>query len=317
METIDYKNFLGIANINNGKNQIKARVLDVDSNNSKALVETIDGSMRIKLNNKTGELLSVGDYVVVEYDKVLTKKNAYISLRNGQAVPIVTDGIQNAVIIQEKDVSHLLHEYTVVDYIAGNKIVYASPKNSIIVQGMVVYAYKSTSPNGVNINNGIGTLSQMPDIPLYNTITFNDTGVGVFDESKYIKGVFTKLLESNASYTIQRIAWSTIDLSGTEKSWGYTCNVYNNDYGVTFVWEKIFPPGTYETPNITKKYPYGYVTARLAARYKNSDVDRYQMLVDAYLCAIPFASEAEYNAAVGLTYEPMSLLQVNETISEV
>ena len=29
METIDYKNFLGVANINNGKNQIKARVLDV------------------------------------------------------------------------------------------------------------------------------------------------------------------------------------------------------------------------------------------------------------------------------------------------
>ncbi|MGN0656678.1 MAG: hypothetical protein ACI4KR_07780, partial [Ruminiclostridium sp.] len=30
-----------------------------------------------------------------------------------------------------------------------------------------------------------------------------------------------------------------------------------------------------------------------------------------------FASEAEYNAAVGLTYEPNTLTQVNETITEV
>lgn len=83
METIDYKKFLGITNINNSKNQIKARVLDVDPNNSKALVETIDGSLRIKLNNKTGEMLSAGDYVTIEYTSVLSSKTAYISFRNG------------------------------------------------------------------------------------------------------------------------------------------------------------------------------------------------------------------------------------------
>ena len=60
METIDYKNFLGVANINNGKNQIKAVVIDVETDSSEALVETIDNSLRIKLNNKTGEVLSVG-----------------------------------------------------------------------------------------------------------------------------------------------------------------------------------------------------------------------------------------------------------------
>lgn len=88
METIDYQNFLGIANINNGKNQIKARVLDVDSNNSKALVETIDGSLRIKLNNKTGECLVCGDYVTVQYKTLLTAKSGYISFKNGVLRPL-------------------------------------------------------------------------------------------------------------------------------------------------------------------------------------------------------------------------------------
>ena len=165
METIDYKNFLGIANINNSKNQIKARVLDVEPNNSKALVETIDGSLRIKLNNKTGELLSIGDYVVVEYDKILTKKNAYISFRNGQANPATKVNIENAIVIQEKDASYLLHEYTVVDYIAGNKVAYGGVSNPIIVNGYKV--------NAANENH----VSDSSD--LYSEISFYKTeGVG-------------------------------------------------------------------------------------------------------------------------------------------
>ena len=83
METIDYKNFLDVDSQSHNKKHTKARVLDVDSNNSKALVETIDGSMRLKLSNKTGEILSTGDYVAIEYTSVLSSKTAYISFRNG------------------------------------------------------------------------------------------------------------------------------------------------------------------------------------------------------------------------------------------
>lgn len=88
METIDYKNFLGVANINNGKKQIYAKVIDVDLDNKKALVETIDGSLRIKLNNKTGECLVCGDYVTVQYKTLLTAKSGYISFKNGVLRPL-------------------------------------------------------------------------------------------------------------------------------------------------------------------------------------------------------------------------------------
>lgn len=83
MDSKIYNNFIGSSNTATAKKQIKARVIEVNSENTKALVETIDNELRVLLYNKTGELLKVGDYVVVEYTKLLSEKNAYISFRNG------------------------------------------------------------------------------------------------------------------------------------------------------------------------------------------------------------------------------------------
>ena len=38
---------------------------------------------KLKLSNKTGEILSPEDYVAIEYTSVLSSKTAYISFRNG------------------------------------------------------------------------------------------------------------------------------------------------------------------------------------------------------------------------------------------
>lgn len=294
METIDYKNFLGIANINNSKNQIKARVLDVEPNNSKALVETIDGSLRIKLNNKTGELLSIGDYVVVEYDKILTKKNAYISFRNGQSVPATSGtslNIENAIVIQEKVASYLLHEYTVVDYIAGNKVAYGGVSNPIIVNG-----YK------VNVNGDHTS-------DLYSEMQF---GVVWFNHSIYLNSKFCFTVTefsndgttvwfkhvNNAGQTINSKSYKTKDLSKT---------------GIKVEYTSIC------SPNLDGDFPNGYIKGYIYVCYVdvNTGVLYHSLFSTATIFEIGFASKAEYNAAVGLTYEPVTLSQVNETITEV
>ena len=289
METIDYKNFLGIANINNGKNQIKARVLDVDSNNSKALVETIDGSMRVKLNNKTGELLSVGDYVVVEYDKVLTKKNAYISLRNGQAVPATKVNIENAIVVQEKVASYLLHEYTIVDYVAGNKVVYGGVMNPVIING-----YQS-SKDGDH------------DICWYYEMTFGKTHYDNYFENNsklyYVvesfnadnSAVINFRFDSSSGRYFAGMRYATKDISSTK---------------VKVEYSSINPP--------TSFFPYGYIKGYIYVKYIFPDTGQPVCLrLGNKSVEIGFASEAEYNAAIGLTYEPQTLSQINEAITVV
>lgn len=294
METIDYKNFLGITNINNGKNQIKARVISVDANNSKALVETVDGSMRIKLNNKTGELLSVGDYVVVEYDKMLTKKNAYISLRNGQANPVTKVNIENAIVIQEKVASYLLHEYTVVDYVAGNRIVYGGATNPIIVNGYKV---------NVNGNHTSNSYSEIQFSKMY-------TEVNGYDGGFYSDARLYFTIENINSDNI-----ATVKFVLTNKNGGTiisTSRVTQNVSmtGVKLEYNSIYPP--------TTDFLYGYMTGYLYVEYiSKSTNNKVWELFSKRSISVGFSSESEYNAAIGLTYEPVTLSQVNETVTEI
>lgn len=90
MNKINYSNFIWFNSSSSPTQpkQIYAKVIDVDLDNKKALVETIDGSLRIKLNNKTGECLVCGDYVTVQYKTLLTAKSGYISFKNGVLRPL-------------------------------------------------------------------------------------------------------------------------------------------------------------------------------------------------------------------------------------
>lgn len=294
METIDYKNFLGIANINNGKNQIKARVLDVDSNNSKALVETVDGSLRIKLNNKTGELLSVGDYVVVEYDKVLTKKNAYISLRNGQAVPATKVNIENAIVVQEKVASYLLHEYTVVDYVAGNKIMYGGVSNSIILNGYEAGKHYTQ------------------DSELYSEIQFSKIRLKPNSGYSYVYDNNPKIYLNLNYFNSDGSANITFKLDNNNST-KFSETVTTKDIsqsGIRLNYLKIYPPSS--------GYPYGYAHCYINVYFidMNHSSTAYISFTGDY-ALVAFASEAEYNAAVGLTYEPITLTQINEITTEI
>lgn len=83
MNKIDFSKWSEINSPNNKTKRITATVEFVQDDNSRAVVRSLDGTS-VKLLNKTGELLSVGDTVQVVYNKLLSSKTAYIDIRNGK-----------------------------------------------------------------------------------------------------------------------------------------------------------------------------------------------------------------------------------------
>ena len=234
----------------------------------------------------------------LEYDSATGKTNT---------VP----NIQQAVIIQEADAKYLLHEYTQVEYIAGNKIGYAGAQNQIIAQGYIIYKNGGTAPNGVTIaGKGSANPSELPDIPLYTDMPFS--GPAYYNANTKIVRAYMKFVSAGTAFDTYALTYEKED--GTEIMAIGRLNNYNNyQYGFSFVWGGINPPG-YTQNGIT--YDYGCVSLIPAYKVKYSATS-YQIGIGGNSVLMGFASEAEYNAAVGLTYEPNTLTQVNETVTEV
>lgn len=210
----------------------------------------------------------------LEYDAATGKTNT---------VP----NIQQAVIIQEKDAKYLLHEYTQVEYIAGNKIVYAGADNSIIVNENL--AVKNTVDKKAETTKYVfGAVSATNN----TSAVINDYDIEMAIVSVSAQNAVIKAVSSKTGISIVSNPVTTVDLSKS---------------GLRLVWTAIYPPGTLD------KFPNGYVQAIVQIVYTTPAVQTNNVAT----LYIGFSSEAEYNAAVGLTYEPQTLVNVEETITEV
>ncbi len=78
----NYKNFTDETKGSDLKS-LKAKVVQVDAKNEKALVETLDDNSKFWLINKTSEILNINDYVTVSYNRILSSASGYIAMRNG------------------------------------------------------------------------------------------------------------------------------------------------------------------------------------------------------------------------------------------
>ena len=300
----------------------------------------IDGTT-LKLNDK-GELTAEGyvegaaiafrvedekTSINVNYDDETLKADGgtlYVNIDN-ETIKLNDDGkltsigvtIENGIIIQEADAKYLLHEYTEVEYVAGNRIGYAGPQNQIIVQGLIVYKLGGTAPNGVTITGGnqkVTDASLLPDMPLYTDFSFaspTHRNNGNYEVSR----VFLRLASSATTYNNHEQIYVKDD--GTEVTITSFDNYDGYIYGWFLLWTNIYPPGYVDANGVT--YPYGCVTCNMLRKYKSSATQYYLDNGNSSINAlnIGFASEAEYNAAVGLTYEPLTLTEVQETTTEV
>lgn len=287
----------------------------------KGLKISADGTLE---TNGGGNYTS-GDGIEITKDDVINVKQATgteiggIILGEGLEYDAATGktntvpNIQQAVIITEADAKYLLHEYTQIEYIAGNKIGYAGAQNQIIAQGYIIYKNGGTAPNGVTIaNTAVSDPSGLPDIPMYTDMPFS--GSAYFNNTAKTVRAYMKLVSSDSVSDNYSVFFAFED--GTERV--VANRIYNYDnfqYGLSFVWTGIYPPG-YTVSGVT--HPYGAVQAQAYYKAKTSRTGTaaYRFQPSATLM-IDFATEAEYNAAVGLTYEPQTLVNVEETITEV
>ena len=72
---------------NNNKQikRISGKIVSVTKDNCYAVVSLSDGSNQMKFTNKTGEILSAGDNVWIEYSaSFLSSRTGYIAHRNGK-----------------------------------------------------------------------------------------------------------------------------------------------------------------------------------------------------------------------------------------
>lgn len=206
------------------------------------------------------------------------------------------DTIESAIIIQQKDITHLLHEYTIIKYFAGNKAVYAGPGNQIIVGERVFVSSKTFDKTAAPMyagtvefergwySNNAQTLAFKPQLTGYN--------INYTPPMKNVKFVMEGSMLSSP-------------VSATTSTQG--------DYGFTFVYNSIVAPDGVADA-LKEAFPYGYVTANA---YRVAAASTGYGSASMATIYVGFVSVEEFNAAVGLTYEPEYKDEVNETITVV
>lgn len=228
-----------------------------------------------------------------------TTKPRKIAVKIGEGLAILDDGtlisvpnIQNAVILQEAEASYLLHEYTEVEYIAGNTIGYAGPTSKIVCQG---YVFDSLTPDKYTLGADVLYGTSL-NIRLATSAKGVPSNADVHIDAEY-----------DASDTSKAHCYLVCSAANYRSAVGY---YYDGVFGIYFKWDSIHAPND--------NFPYGYVKGKAmmpgkAAKNATNFYNASQLCFTAYF---PFASEAEYNAAVGLTYEPITLTEVQETVTE-
>ncbi len=206
------------------------------------------------------------------------------------------DTIENAIIIQQKDITHLLHEYTIIKYFAGNKAVYAGPANQIIVGQRVFVSNKTFDKAAAPMYAGTVEFSRGWYSNNAQTLTFKPqlTGYNIN---------YTPPMK-NVKFVMEGSMLSA-PVSATTSTQG--------DYGFTFVYNSIVAPDGV-ADDLKEAFPYGYVTANA---YRVAAASTGYGSASMAAIYVGFVSVEEFNAAVGLTYEPEYKDEVNETITVV
>lgn len=239
----------------------------------------------------------------VKYDDVTIKLNGgdlAVNIDN-DTIQVNDDGklasigvtVENGIVISEADASYLLHEYEEVKYVKGNKIGYAGPASKIVCQG---YVFDSLTPDKHTIGSDILYGTEL-DIRLSANVSTPPQTADVHIDVDY-----------DVSYPDRANCYLVCSAVNYRSAVGY---YYDSVFGIYFKWDSIHAPNN--------NFPYGYVKGKVmmpgkAAKNATNFYNAAQLNFTAYF---PFASEAEYNAAVGLTYEPLTLTEVRETTTEV
>ena len=173
-----------------------------------------------------------------------------------------------------------------MDYIAGNKVVYAGAQSPITVQGYTVKNADSAAAAAEN--------------PYIYTSAVLKSFSGTAETEYRIETALDSMTDTTTKFKIM--------VNGTAAGTYTTYNSSVMGFGISY-------KTIYGTTSATA--PYGYAYLEIYAIVESSTGAKSASFVSAPSRKnYAFASEAEYNAAVGLTYEPQTLTQVIETVTE-
>lgn len=195
--------------------------------------------------------------------------------------------VENAVILQEKESQQVIHNFTETNYVKGNKIGYGGVGNSIILGGYVATAEIMTG----NTEH------------LYGKIKFPK------GKMRTSSGYYSTIYENLEFYPIIKGVYPT----HVTYTHGFSSNgeqMYDSITHAQFPVNSGFGYGMRMTGGINPPdddFEYGSAEVTIYGTYKG---DTYAS--QAFTFLLPFSSEAEFNAAVGLTNTPIELIELKD-----
>lgn len=206
--------------------------------------------------------------------------------------------IKNPVVISENTSSYLGYQYHTIGYRKGDKITYGNDGNDIIVQGYAL------SPLGKSIADS----AKYPSYAFANTSTYKTITI-------YPLTLYTVVSDKGSDGNV-RIQYQIRTEGYGEKtdgtSWDYaSATAYfttSNTWGGVFQYTKIYAP--------SENYPYGSVVINCKG-YIITSAGNYATTACPDVGIVPFASIAEYNAAVQLSREPLELYDVTQDVMKI
>ncbi len=264
--------------------------VDIQNNviNVKVDGNTVKFNENKELTAEGGSTLTAGDGVDIQKDIISVKVDGSTVKFNENKELTAASGvvIDKAVIIKEAEAKHILHNFTQVEYLAGNKIGYAGPGNPIIVGGYVFYKNQSD----------IIALGSAP----YTSVTFAKAGI-YSNQMVENCDLYMRIIEVASDRAKVVAASQALNMNTTTINGTFTFDLSKG--GLGFIWNTIYSP--------SNAHPNGYIYGSLKLCYINSSKI---FTVENALSSlyVDFGSMAEYEAAVGLTYEPLTLTRVED-----
>lgn len=211
--------------------------------------------------------------------------------------------LKNPVVISENTSSYLGYQYHTIGYRKGDKITYGLDGGNadIIVQG-----YKATyDPSGLGALCGNFNVVNS----FYGAHTTYATAVTKLDF--YLE--ITRVIQYTeyTVYWINLISEYTTKDGETVKKVESSKKARHGNFSPALKWENIYPPSA--------AYPNGYAVILYGINYHNTLSANPEVYIfeSANRAGVSFSSIAEYNAAVQLSGEPLTMYDITQDVMKI
>ena len=215
-----------------------------------------------------------------------SSNRALDSAHSAEAAKNITNNVNvdKAIILTQEDAQTLIHHYVQTGYVAGQQIGYNPNPDKIIVQGYIVNKYEEVFARYQNINFNNASRSDL-----------SQSNIEVYESLQIWPKITTTTTTYGYFYVGNNAGLTTSDPPLIK-------NEYKGDTGFSINWYSIKSP--------CENAPFGYAWLNINIVYK--DQTGHMAYENWYNFYVPFASTAEYNAAVGLTSTPLELIDLED-----